>query len=341
MSVRSAIGLGLAIGLAVLGCGGEDSASSSSGLNEPIRVLRAQYREGPLPGRPLDDEDDSGPAVTVPVLLQRAVFYQGESNLRATGHVSPDAVSVGISLPEFSDGHWVLPVGGIEQSMSPTDPQWVTRLEISPEAPTGLHRLLSTAFDPSGATGRQRQSREICILPRIPDNRRACFPDNPLPDTVVVLTWDTNVDLDLVVVTPSGRRVTARHPSVTDPASWECPTDPSDPDAEPELGPHCPQPDDNPRIERDSLLDCVPDGMRQEHIVFMNPPDPGRWTFFARLFNGCGIATVRYALSIHRPDADGEALEEIGRWPGQLIAAYHTEPELGANGERVLEYEFD
>ena len=39
----------------------------------------------------------------------------------------------------------------------------------------------------------------------VPDNGATCDPNAALPDTIVSLVWSTDVDLDLIAVTPEGK----------------------------------------------------------------------------------------------------------------------------------------
>jgi hypothetical protein len=284
--------------------GGCEGVSPSIGNEEPMRVRNAQLFSGPLPGLAPDDPTPSeGPTVTS-IDLQNAIVYNAASDKRIAGHVDDTAVAVGLMVPTLSDSHWVLPLGGADPQF-PGELSFVTSASFDARIPPGLHPLRVVAITADGEGGRQRDVT-LCFRPPFDDNLNSCNPTNPPPATVVSLHWDRDADLDLEIVTPSGRRVTPRRPRVS-------PEDPS-----------------SPFIDRDSLKGCIPDGMRRESIVFNERPS-GRWEFYARMFESCGFEGVRFTLEIYeRQSTDGVlSLVRTLEIDGRMISRYDAAGDIG------------
>ncbi len=124
----------------------------------------------------------------------------------------------------------------------------------------------------------------LCINSRIPDNGFACYPDiQAPPHAVFTLEWDTNFDLDLHVLTPDGTDINAREP-------YGGPI---------EAGVHGISPD-LPHIDRDSLGDCVPDGLRQEDLIYQDPLPGGDYKVYVDPFAACGQAAARFKFTIYQ-----------------------------------------
>jgi hypothetical protein len=281
-----------------------DAASASLGLDEPIRITDAQFHEGPMPGAaPGSTEPVDGPAVTA-LNLNNFVVYNGAASKRFSGRAQRRAVAVGVAMPGFSDGWWVLPTRGVDVN-DPDEVTFLSTLGFHPQLEPGLHPLRLVALDAEGRAGRQRDW-EICLLPPYPDNRNACDSANDPPEVVVTLSWDRDADVDLEIVTPSGRRVTPGKPRV-------------DPDDE-----------DSPRIDRDSLGRCEPDGARRESIAFQERPS-GTWRFYVRLYDACENAGTRWELLVL--EAEGRSgdrrLVPMRERVGRLIHPHDT---VGSEG---------
>ena len=124
---------------------------------------------------------------------------------------------------------------------------------------------------------------------------------------MVSLVWDAPVDLDLRVVTPSGKIVDPKHPSTADAVDGK--VDPSAPGTG--------------VIDTDALLNCVNTGHRRENLVWQQSPALGRYFVYANLYDACGQAAVRFTLSLNRPEplADGGArLTSTDERSGELLA---------------------
>jgi hypothetical protein len=311
MSAR-AIRLAALVALALTAC---DGVSATLGLEQPIRIRGGQFFEGALP-----EGGEDGPRVTATTLRSPIALYAAAGK-SFTGRATDEAVAIAISFPTLQEsGYWVVPVGGPEPQF-PAELIWSASMDIAPHAAPGTHRVRVVAIDGDGRVGRARDDT-LCLLPRVPDNGHTCLPNNPLPDAVVVLEWDDDSDLDMQIVPPTGRIVSPRRPATEDP---------------PDEGEF---PPGTAFINRDSLLACEPDGMRQEAVMFLARPT-GRWTFHARLFDSCGRPTARFVLSVYEAQGEGgeRRLVETFRQAGRFVAEYDTQ--TSGLGLRIVEFDFD
>lgn len=291
MSARERSSL-LAVTLVVVGgaCGGEPITKQ---FQEPIRAQGADFILGPLPGsRPLTGEEQgAGVQPTTPYVLEVNIstpsIAVGSAALQIPGSATADASAVGFRFADIGSGYWVRPVttqnanGGFNFTID---------ANISTYAPVGLHTLLFAGISPDGRSGTQKDI-VLCLEPPIPDKLHtqdavipgnACNPKVEPPNLVVSLGWDAAVDLDLKVVTPTGKIVDAKHPNTADPVDGKV-------DLEaPGVG----------VMDRDSNGDCRIDDKNRENLVFETPPPPGRYGIYADLYEACGKSSVRFEVSI-------------------------------------------
>ena len=293
----------------VAACGGEPSRA---GLEEPIRVRNGVFREGELPGTPPSDAGTdvtpSGPALT-PVETVGTILTRGQSAHAILGRASPTAWSVGVRFVGAGTGWWMVPVGGADPSFN-NEVTWQLSTDLGYDLPTGLRAVRLVAIDASGRGGAQRDLR-VCVVPPVPDNLHACDPSLAPPDTVVSLAWDNDADLDLVVVTPEGKVVSARQPTtalsdggMVDRAAL----------SDPSTG----------VLDRNAGAACSRDRIRRENLVWQGAPRPGVYRVYANLFDACRETAVRFRLSVWRRAEDGHPRETLRR-DGMLGA-------LAANG---------
>jgi hypothetical protein len=277
-------------------CGGQDP---TIGLEEPFRVQSAQFIEGALPGLPpvADGSEPVTPRVTgySGVPLVRA----GERARGAGGTVSPDSASVAVRFADIGSGYWVRPVTALDLEGGSGGFVWQLSLDFAPAAPPGLHPLRLAAVGPDGRSGNQVET-EVCIAPRIPDKRRsvsvlsrgnACNPAEPPPALVVSLGWDAPVDLDLVVVTPEGKRVSSKRPTT------------ATPDQNGNVDPNAPGVG---VLDHDANEGCTVDGVSRENLVFDETPLSGRYAIYVSLFDPCGEPSAQFSLSMHSVVAGAE-----------------------------------
>jgi hypothetical protein len=292
------------LGLALAACG----EPAALGLDQPLRVRGATFRSGTLPGEPPESAAVSGaPAVTL-VESAGQLAPLGDASRKLSGRTSTGAVALGVALEGQGDGWWVLPLG-------PPDPvagnelTWTVDASLGWDLPLGPAAIELVALDADGGAGRQVRS-PLCIGPTVPDNASTCDATREPPHTVVSLTWDRDVDLDLRVRTPSGKLVDHEHPSTLD---QETPITPADLRGE-HVG----------ILDRDSNRGCRIDGIDRENLVWLTAPLPGPYLVYANLDAACGAPSVRFVATVYQAQDQGDGtrrLVEVRRQEGQLVAA--------------------
>jgi len=257
------------------------------GVTEPIRVPSGFLHEGALP----EGQDGADPAITS-ATTPGGVWVQGQLGASLDGRVTEDAYSVGFELGGLSTGFWVVPVGALDPQY-PGERQWHVDLDVGGWTPSGSYDLRMVAFDVDGQAGPPKTLRVCVVDPSVPDNLNACDPTLPPPDTVIVLRWDQDVDLDLVVYTPSGKRVDKSHPT-TAPVGSDGTVPPSDL-SDPTVG----------RLDHDSNAACLIDGRNAESLRFQEPTsEPGQYGIYADLYDACGLSSVRFEVVVYRRQAN-------------------------------------
>ena len=288
----AAVGAVVAVGV-VAACDGQETKYVFS---EPLRVTNAnaQFFSGDLPGSPPVDPDGgtpvSGPTVTA-ITTQNTVVYAGEGAKALGGRASGDSWSVALRFTDLGSGYWVVPVGNPDP-LFPGELSFSALTDFNPTIPPGKHPLRAVALDGSGHAGAQSE-QVFCVASRLPappgattsNDVTACYPKQNPAEAIISLTWDADVDLDLHVVTPDGRDVSAKHPLV----------DAVDAGAQP--------PTSDARIDHDSLARCAADGMRQEDLVFpKRPPAGSTFELHANLYNACGKPGVTFTMAVYEPE---------------------------------------
>ncbi len=285
--------------VALAGCTGTEL---QLGLDQPLRVPSARFVEGALPGLPPDDKAARiDPAVTT-VETPNNVVRIGQVGKELSGRTSTDAVAIAIAFADLGDGYWVSPLG-------PPDPTagneltWKLDTTIGWDVPLGLGAIDVVAIDEAGTAGRQYRT-SVCVRPDLLDNFSSCDSSLSPPDTVIALSWDTTVDLDLAVRTPSGKLVDPRSPSTI---AHPPPITPAELAA-----------DGVGILDRDSNGGCRIDGINREALVFKTKPPTGTYVIYANLADACGQASVRFTATVYR--SDGHRLVEVARQDGRLRA---------------------
>jgi hypothetical protein len=290
-----------AVGVAVA-CGGGQVANV--GVTEPIAVSGAQFIPGEMPGSlPVDAGASTGGGIP-PLSIDEVDFNNihvipGASGKSFGGLASTDAFAVGIRLADLGTGYWVVPVGGRDTMVANTsDFSFSASFDIGD--PPGPQALRIVAIDGNGNGGAQVDT-ELCIESRVPDNGHACDPTQPVPAVVMALQWDDNFDVDLHVITPAGVDVNPKTNLLADPI------DSGEPPA------------NDPKIDRDSIGRCVPDGYHEEDLVFPDYPATGPYDIYADPYDSCGQPAVRFKLTIYEAGSDGE-LHATFTQSGELLA---------------------
>lgn len=306
----------LLLTFALSACADHVKDESSSGTGEPFVVkvktpsgttALAQFIPGRLPGSPPNaaalgtggatslGADASAPK-TLDVALtgykQRWV-YQGQGNVALSGDASTDTSAVAFALQDLGTGYWIVPVGLVDVATSRLT--WNMSADFAPQVPEGNRNLQFVAIDGNGNAGTVR-SQPICMASRVPDGLQGCGITNQAllpaymrtPAAVISLSWDTNVDLDLQVMTPDGRLVEPKNPLTVDVDAGAA------------------VPATAGRFDRDSNGNCVIDNIRYENLIWQNAAPPtGTYGIYVNLFDSCKQPSVRFNVQVYTA-VDGE-----------------------------------
>jgi hypothetical protein len=315
--LRSAALASAALWLA--GCSGE---TVTQGLEEPIRISNAQFQEGDVPGLPPLTADDinNGVKPKTPnvsgINLANASIPPREAGRIVSGLASPDSVAIGVQLQGLGSGYWVLPTGGAD-AVNGGALEWKFSAAFGGDLPPGKRQLLLAGIDSKGHSGNQL-GITLCLESELPDNGNACDPTQNPPAFVVSLSWDSAVDLDLRVITPSGKIVDSKHPSTAD---------------KDDSGKVDPTADGVGIIDHDSFANCANDGLRRESLIFQDSPPPGTYLVYANLYDACGEDSAAFDVTLNTAtlaeDGKTQRLTETYRDAGLLSA-------INANGGAKL-----
>jgi hypothetical protein len=294
----------------VVGCGEEPLTRA---LNEPVRVHDGQFHEGSLPGSaPLTAEEIAGGAALQDPYVTSLSYptdtvSQGYAGYVLRGRATPNAATVALRFADVGSGYWTVPVSAPDP-FNNDEYTWTVVLDLSPRVERGRHPLRVTVFDDAGRAGTQSEL-PFCVTSFVPDNLNSCNPKNAPPAAVLSLAWDTEVDLDLRVITPNGKIVDARHPSTALPGE------------DGKLDTNAPG---TGVIDRDSNRNCISDGIRTENLVWKDKPNAGTYLVYANLNSACGESRVRFTASLYVsvPGAEPETFQQVQsfRESGQLHA---------------------
>ncbi|MCY1059637.1 hypothetical protein [Nannocystis sp. SCPEA4] len=285
--------------LLLVACTGE--VEQQIGLFEPLRVP-----DGEL----LDDEPplkESGPKVTS-LDTSSGILTVGQRDRLLSGRTTEDAHAIAVRFDGLGSGWWVRPVQD-KNPMYPGERDFQLRHDIGGGAPPGVHTLLLSAIDEAGRRGPAFEL-EVCIRDDgLPDNLNACDATIPPPALVITLEWDQDVDLDLVVETPGGKKIAHATPTSGEKVDTEVPAGVV---KDPTTG----------RLSRDSNAGCAIDGRNSESVVFQEPPARGTYLIYADLFDACGAPGTLFSAAVYRRverDDGTFALVEDARTGGALV----------------------
>lgn len=316
-----------------------DGQASIVGTAEPFSVRGAQFFEGALPGTPAEKSvfmDGDPPQIGL--TLASSVVQRGFGGKKLSAHLTMNAVSAGFALKGLGTGWWMLPAGDPDTSTTPPSLSLTATADVGEGVPLGLNTILAVALDEAGRAGPQFE-QSLCVSSAGPEGNSACPGGAPLPAAAITLTWDTQVDLDLEVMTPDGKLVSPKYPSVDDLGKGQT-FDPT-----------------SPHIDRDSNANCVLDGVRSESLIWpTRTADQGEtelpsgvYDVYVNLFDACGQRAVDFDLTITRAaaasdggggaGAEGDAVEQtlLSR-TGEIIAVQSSET---GPGLFVAEYDFE
>lgn len=284
---RSVPALALVAALAPVGACGEGFVS---GASEPVRVREGTFHVGELPV----DQDRESPAI-INAAGAASIVVQGQGSIEYAGLASKDAYAVAVAFPTAGTGFWVVPVLGPDVTQ---DDNLIFQFtaDFDEQVPFGLQTLSFVALDDRGEPG-PRYDAQVCILPEAANGSlAACDPAVAPQAAVLSLTWDTDSDMDLIVITPDGKVVSSKAPTTVLQEGIDA--IPSEALNDPATG----------TLTRDSNANCDIDGLRLESLVFPGAPPEGEYRVYANLHAACGESHATWRLALHErvEGEDGE-----------------------------------
>lgn len=295
MSVKTTT---LIAGCLLVACGGQ--APADPGLYALMQVEGAQFYAGPMP------KAAGGPEVVAASVSHNQVDA-GSRNLPFKSSLGVTATAGLIGLVNDA-GYWVLKAGAPDFE-SPDYPTANATLSFSTALEAKTYRLRVQGVDGDGHAGKPTE----LVL----QGRPRGVPDGTL---VVSLSWDTEADLDLHVVTPNGVEIFARNINSVEPPP---PGKPTDPEAFKSGG----------ILDFDSNAQCVVDGLRQENVFWTVPPPSGHYIARVDTFLLCGAPAAHWHAGA---TLDGQTLTRAEGTSGPADVALPHD-----RGGGVLAFEFD
>jgi hypothetical protein len=266
----------LALGATLLlaACAGDDSVDAPSGVAAQFRVTQARFVSGAFPaGTEAQPDDPSAPPRVNEIQSLNNTVRPGQRGKSLSGRASSTAMTVALGL-EGDAGYWIVPVGATSIE-SPPDLDFSALADFTADLTPGPHRLLFAAADRDGRYG-PRATLDITVAPSLPDG-----------ELVVALTWDRDVDLDLLVIQPDGNTLSVRGVRTPEGALVRIPN--------------------GPRVDLDSNAACAIDGVRQENAIYSDP-QPGQYEVRVRMYAACGAPLANWHVRIARR---GEILADV------------------------------
>jgi hypothetical protein len=238
-------------------------AKQDGGFDALLRIDKAQFFRGAPPA------GTDGPALASFYLASNRLV-PGLSSSPLTGQAPLEATAVAIYF-QGDAGYWIVQPGTIDPMLLDVI-NFSANLSFSPQLPDGSYVLLGRAVDAQGHFGPPTEI-DLQTSDMVPD-------DSTL---VVTLTWDTEADLDLHLVTPTGE-VWAKHINSTPPPP---PGQLPDPNAWKSGG----------ILDFDSNANCAIDGRRKENVFWTVPPPSGHYIARVDAWSLCGEAQAIWTVT--------------------------------------------
>jgi hypothetical protein len=273
---------------------------ADAGLDAYMQIAGAQFVRGAMPGG-----SASGPDV-LQIMLVSTNIWPGLQADPIGGVLAPTATAAAIAL-QGDVGYWIVPAG-VPAVATPNDPSYSASAVFSEGIVAGNYTLVVRGVDPSGNFG--TPMAQVLVAEDSPTN------PPPRGDLVVSLTWDTEVNLDLHVVDPTGVEIYWGQQSSQPPFQFD-------------------QVDGGSYgyLDDDSNANCALDGLRREDAIWPNAPPPGHYVVRVDTGSLCGQAIANWKLAV---TLDGQ---EIGHAIGVALEA-DTRGSHGL-GAGVLALQFD
>jgi hypothetical protein len=208
----------------------------------------------------------SAPGV-VSIVLVNSIIHPNAIEYPISGALEPGSTAAAIGL-QGDVGYWIVGAG-LPNVATPTDPSFAATATFSAGIVPGQYTLVVHAVDAQGrfgAAGTQVLTAQSS-------------PSAPAGALVVTLTWDTESDMDLRVVDPSGQEIF--HGATSD--------QPPPFALQPEGGSYG-------HLDWDSNANCVIDGRREESVIWPNPPPSGPYLVRVDAASMCGQPIARWTV---------------------------------------------
>lgn len=251
----------LGVALALASCDGIDA---DAGADASMRIDGAQFRRGTPPAA----TPGAPEALSVRVVSTR--FTPGAVGKPLGGALGAGATAALVSLAG-DRGYWIVPAGAAAVD-TPKLPSYSASLAFARGLPLGAYDLEVRAVDADGRVGPARVQPLVAASTTAPSKM------------TITLSWDTEADLDLHVVDPSGVEIFARNVNAVEPPA---PGQAPDPTAY-ERGAY---------LDFDSNARCVIDGLRRERVVWPVAPAKGRYVVRVDAASMCAEVAARWRVS--------------------------------------------
>ncbi len=258
------------LSISALAACGSSSEPAPSGLDEPVRLrFTPPNSSAAIAGQFFPGSlprEAGGPANSI-MNNQRFVF-PGQQGKRVTGTAALGATGVAFKLKDIGSGYWVAPVLIPDNTLGGL--LWDVQLDFGRSMPLGTFSLQVTAVDAQGHWGPMNETPLTALS------------SQPAGAAVATLTWDNNADLDLQILSNSGT-IDAKHIGTGGAVDGGFP---------PGHG----------HIDRDSNASCVPDGLRQEDVIWPDEPIPDLYLAKVDMFSACGETATNFLFQLYVHD---------------------------------------
>jgi hypothetical protein len=241
-------------------CGCEVAAGS--GVDAQLQVEGATYAVGDLAALP----DTGGPAV-IDTYARTSWVTPGRGGKLMVGTLGPGATAVLLAIDEVQGepGYWILGASPPD-TQRPDQPTFAATLGLAASVVGSEIRLRLVAVDADGRAGPPTLV-PFSVLPAAP----------PAGALVVALGWDSEADLDLHVVDPSGNEIWSRDIVSPPPADATGAT--------------------SGLLDFDSNAGCTIDGRRLETVTWAVPPS-GHYAVRVDDFSLCDAAAAHWRVYV-------------------------------------------
>jgi hypothetical protein len=219
----------------------------------------AQFYRGALPAA------TDGPAVLA-FSFSSPRIAPGLQGKAGGGNVPKSCTAIAIYL-EGDVGYWVFPPETIDP-LSLDSLTFNVKVSFSNQLAPGMHTIVVRAADDHGNYG-PPATADLTTDSEAPANTTL----------TVTLTWDTEADLDLHLVTPSGTTIWAKNINSNNPSN--------DPDYT-----------TGGILDFDSNANCQIDGRRKEVIYWTQPPPSGHYIARVDAYSLCGESQATWSVVV-------------------------------------------